>query len=396
MSLSLRTTSRSTPRGAGVVHRLERHAGAHRAVADHRDDAARSRPCRCAATAMPSAAEIDVDEWAVPKVSYSLSLRRGKPDGAAVLAQGAIAAPAAGEDLVRVGLVADVPDQPVVRRVEHVVQRDRRARRCRGSTTGGRRSARPTRAGTRAARARAAGSARGRAGAGRRGLSMRSSSGYISGFARRSSRRVPTSRRPRGPSGASAACAPATAAPRAPGLGAGEAQRRHDRSACRAAASLPAVLPSVAPPSPRRRACRRRPGTRGRPRRRRRRAPRGRPRQAGPAVGAEADGGADQRAGLPGGACSPDPAAQRGADRGEVDRLAAGHAARARGVGEFGTAQRRGRAGRRFAPSTPNASACSASPTSIAVASPKATWHVGLPRRSMSSSMQGRSSWISE
>ncbi len=33
-----------------------------------------------AATAMPSAAEIDVDECAVPKVSYSDSLRRGKPE----------------------------------------------------------------------------------------------------------------------------------------------------------------------------------------------------------------------------------------------------------------------------------------------------------------------------
>ena len=33
-----------------------------------------------AATAMPSAAEIEVDECAVPKVSYSLSSRRGKPE----------------------------------------------------------------------------------------------------------------------------------------------------------------------------------------------------------------------------------------------------------------------------------------------------------------------------
>ena len=32
------------------------------------------------ATAMPSAAEIEVDECAVPKVSYSDSLRRGKPE----------------------------------------------------------------------------------------------------------------------------------------------------------------------------------------------------------------------------------------------------------------------------------------------------------------------------
>ncbi len=34
-------------------------------------------PLRCAAMAMPSAAEIDVEEWPTPKVSYSLSSRFG-------------------------------------------------------------------------------------------------------------------------------------------------------------------------------------------------------------------------------------------------------------------------------------------------------------------------------
>ena len=46
----------------------------------------------------------------------------GKP---VLLAQRADAVAAAGQDLVRIGLVADIPDQPVVRRVEDVVQRDR-------------------------------------------------------------------------------------------------------------------------------------------------------------------------------------------------------------------------------------------------------------------------------
>ena len=39
--------------------------------------ALRSSPFSLAATAMPSAAEIEVDECAVPKVSYSLSSRAG-------------------------------------------------------------------------------------------------------------------------------------------------------------------------------------------------------------------------------------------------------------------------------------------------------------------------------
>ena len=48
----------------------------------------------------------------------------GEAGQAAALAQGADAVAPAGEDLVRIGLVADVPDQAVLRRVEDVVQRD--------------------------------------------------------------------------------------------------------------------------------------------------------------------------------------------------------------------------------------------------------------------------------
>ena len=43
----------------------------------------------------------------------------------AALAQRADAVAAVGEDFVRIGLVADVPNQPVGRRVENVVQRHR-------------------------------------------------------------------------------------------------------------------------------------------------------------------------------------------------------------------------------------------------------------------------------
>ena len=49
----------------------------------------------------------------------------GEAGQPAALAQRADAVAAAGEDFVRIGLVADVPDQPVVRRVEDVMQRDR-------------------------------------------------------------------------------------------------------------------------------------------------------------------------------------------------------------------------------------------------------------------------------
>ena len=43
---------------------------------------------------------------------------------ASALAQGADAVAPAGQDLVRIGLVADIPDELVLRRVEHLVERD--------------------------------------------------------------------------------------------------------------------------------------------------------------------------------------------------------------------------------------------------------------------------------
>jgi hypothetical protein len=64
---------------AAVVERLKGHAGAERAVADDGDDLS-ALALSLAAMAMPSAALIEVLEWPTPKVSYSLSLRLGKPD----------------------------------------------------------------------------------------------------------------------------------------------------------------------------------------------------------------------------------------------------------------------------------------------------------------------------
>ena len=65
---------------AGVVHRLIGHAGRHRAVADDRRRHCCACPCRSRATAMPRPAEIEVEECAAPKQSYSLSARLVKPD----------------------------------------------------------------------------------------------------------------------------------------------------------------------------------------------------------------------------------------------------------------------------------------------------------------------------
>ena len=74
---------------------------------------------------MPRPAEIEVEECAgAERVVFALGAL-GEAGEPAALAQRADAVAAAGEDLVRIGLMADVPDQPVARRVEHVVQRHR-------------------------------------------------------------------------------------------------------------------------------------------------------------------------------------------------------------------------------------------------------------------------------
>jgi len=79
ISLSLSTTSRSvsiTPALFIASNAMPADMAPSPMIATAR----RSSPRSLAACAMPSAADIDVLECAVPKVSYSLSARRGKPE----------------------------------------------------------------------------------------------------------------------------------------------------------------------------------------------------------------------------------------------------------------------------------------------------------------------------
>src|SRR5262245_57520720 len=48
----------------------------------------------------------------------------GEAREAATLAKGPDLVPPGGEDLVRIGLMANIPDQPVARRVEEIMERD--------------------------------------------------------------------------------------------------------------------------------------------------------------------------------------------------------------------------------------------------------------------------------
>ena len=107
----------------GVVHRLIGHAGAHRAVADHRDDGV----VVAAQIARHAKAERRRDRRRrvrrAKRVVFTFGAL-GEARQAAALAQGAHAVAPPGHDLVRIGLMADVPDHDIARGLEHVMQGD--------------------------------------------------------------------------------------------------------------------------------------------------------------------------------------------------------------------------------------------------------------------------------
>jgi len=110
--------------GARVVHGLIGHSGGHRPVADDGDHIV------APALEIPrhGHAEAGRDRRGRMRGPEGIVLALG-PLGeareASTLTQRTDPVPAAREDLVRVGLVADIPDQAVLRGVEHVVQRHR-------------------------------------------------------------------------------------------------------------------------------------------------------------------------------------------------------------------------------------------------------------------------------
>ena len=106
----------------GIVHRLIGHARRHRAIADHRDRLARlvCQPPRHRKTqrrrdrgGRMRRAERIIFAFAAP----------GEPAQPAALPQRAHLPAPPGQNLVRIGLMPDIPDQPIMRRIEHMVQR---------------------------------------------------------------------------------------------------------------------------------------------------------------------------------------------------------------------------------------------------------------------------------
>ena len=108
---------------AGVVHRLIRHAGTHRAVADHGDDVALVA-LQVARHRHPESRR-DRRGGMRRAERVVLALRTaGEARQAATRAQRANPVTPPGQDFVRIRLMPDIPDHPVVRRVEHRVERD--------------------------------------------------------------------------------------------------------------------------------------------------------------------------------------------------------------------------------------------------------------------------------
>ena len=109
---------------AGLVDRLERDAAGHRAVADDGDDLAVL--ARAVAHGLLEADRV-ADRGRRVAGAHDVVLGlvdRAERGQAAVLADRLELVAAAGQDLVRVGLVADVPHDLVARRVEQRVHRD--------------------------------------------------------------------------------------------------------------------------------------------------------------------------------------------------------------------------------------------------------------------------------
>ena len=113
---------------ASIVHRLKRHTGRHRAIADHGDGEAlftfEFRGQRHAQRRRDRGGRMRGAEGVV------LALVAARETGDAVqLAQRRHALTPASENFVRIGLVADIPDDAVIRCVEYVVQCNRQLHR---------------------------------------------------------------------------------------------------------------------------------------------------------------------------------------------------------------------------------------------------------------------------
>ena len=123
---------------ADVVERLERQAAHQRRVADDDRDPLQSVPHVARLGQALGDGQAGAGVAAVEHVMDRFAAAREPPD-AVDLAERPEPVEAAGQQLVRIGLVAGVPDDPVTRRLEQAVERRASARRRRATSRGVRR-----------------------------------------------------------------------------------------------------------------------------------------------------------------------------------------------------------------------------------------------------------------
>ena len=107
---------------AGVVHRLIGHSGRHGTVADHGNNVV-VFPFQIARHGKTQSGRDRGRGMCRAKWIVFAFLTAGEAGQATALTQGANAIAAAGEDLVRIALMADIPDQNVVGGIESIVDR---------------------------------------------------------------------------------------------------------------------------------------------------------------------------------------------------------------------------------------------------------------------------------
>ncbi len=109
----------------GVIHRFEYHAGGHGAIADHGNRVAIGLAFGLGGQSHPQRSRNRGRRMGCAEgVVLAFATARESRD-AVKLAQRVHALAAAGENLVRVSLMTDVPDDPVLWRIEDVMQGDR-------------------------------------------------------------------------------------------------------------------------------------------------------------------------------------------------------------------------------------------------------------------------------
>ncbi len=109
---------------AGIIHRLIGHARAHRAVADNSDNIVLLSGQIARRRKTEASRDRGRGMRRAKRVVDALCAL-GEAGKSATLAQRSHARAPAGENLVWIGLMADVPNQLVARRIEDAVQRDR-------------------------------------------------------------------------------------------------------------------------------------------------------------------------------------------------------------------------------------------------------------------------------